>query len=476
MNARAGQPSSSGVPAGIANPVQEPSAPRTVVASSLVGTTVEWYDFFLYSTAASLVFGGQFFPPGNPVAGTLLAFATFFVGFVARPLGAVLFGHIGDRLGRKRTLVATMLVMGVATALIGILPTYRQAGLAAPLLLVALRVLQGVAVGGEWAGAALLTIEHGPARRRGWYGSWPQVGLALGLALGTGLFALLGRVLDQRTFLLVGWRIAFLLSLVLVLVGLVIRLRVDETPLFQRELARGEVYRSVPIVELFRDRTSRRHVVLGLLARWADGAAFNTWAVFALSYATTLGTPRVDVLIAVTVAAMVMAVLIPVVGRAVDRTSARRAYLAGTILFGLSIYPAFLGFQSRNPAVVALVFVVTLGIVYAVSLAPEGLLFAQLFPTRTRYTGMSFVFQFSGIYASGLTPLLVTALLAIGGGQPWWACGYLAATAVVSVLATVAIRPTALHLGADATEPPPSRPGGTVHFGQPEVGPPVTRR
>ncbi|MFF5989314.1 MFS transporter [Prauserella flavalba] len=419
---------------------------RTVLASSMIGTTVEWYDFFLYSTASSLVFGRLFFPPGNELAGTMLSFATFFVGFLARPIGAVLFGHIGDRLGRKRTLVTTMLIMGGATALVGVLPTYAQAGIAAPILLVVLRILQGLAIGGEWAGAVLLAVEHAPAHRRGWYGSWPQVGLGIGLALGTGLFALLGQAMADEQFLTYGWRAAFLLSIVLVVIGLVVRLKVEETPEFER--MRAETPReTVPFVELFRDRASRRHVVLGLLARWGDGVAFNTWAVFAITYCTTtLKMDRTPVLVAVTVAALLMALLIPFAGRAADRFGPRRTYLAGMVFFGLSVVPAFLGLSTGEPLLVGIALVLALGVVYALSYAPEGTLFAQLFPTRTRYTGMSFVYQFSGIYASGLTPMLITALFALGEGSLWWVCAYLVATAVISTVATAAIRPRDLHL------------------------------
>ena len=413
---------------------------RTVITSSVIGTTVEWYDFFLYSTAASLVFNKQFFPTANPAVGTMLAFTTFFVGFVARPLGGVLFGHIGDRIGRKRTLVTTMVVMGLATAAMGALPTYAQAGVWAPLLLVLLRLFQGLAIGGEWAGAVLMAVEYAPPGKRARYGAWPQVGLAIGLGLGTGLFALLGNVLDDAQFLSYGWRIAFGLSLVLVFVGLIIRLRVSETPALQqmREL-QGTA--RVPIVELFRDRVSRRNTVLGLLSRYSEGAAFNTWAVFFLTYATgTLGLPRNDVLVAVMAASVVLAVLIPLVGGLADRTSPRRLYVIGSALFAVSVYPAFLAFQTRDPLLAGVVIVLVLGVVHAVIYAPQGTLYAQLSPVRMRYTGMSFIYQFSGIYASGLTPLIVTSLLAAGGGTPWLACGYLALTGVIATVASLLIR------------------------------------
>ncbi|MEU5849112.1 MFS transporter [Saccharopolyspora shandongensis] len=296
---------------------------RTVIVSSLLGTTVEWYDFFLYSTAASLVFDKLFFPTQNPTISTVPAFATFFVGFVARPLGGVLFGHISDRIGRKRTLVTTMVLMGSATAAMGAPPTYADIGLLAPILLVLLRVVQGLAIGGEWAGAVLMAVECAPPGKQARYGAWPQVGLALGLGLGTGLFALLGNVLDDEQFLGHGWRIAFGLSIVLVAIGLVIRLRVAETPAFEKDRRR----RRPPVRRSWTssgtaDRTARRNTLLGLLSRWAEGAAFNTRAVFFLSYATSsLKLPRTDVLVAVMVAAITLAVLLPVFGRFADRWS-----------------------------------------------------------------------------------------------------------------------------------------------------------
>ncbi|MER5182394.1 MFS transporter [Streptomyces sp. NPDC002896] len=425
---------------------------RTVVLASLLGTTMEWYDFFLYSTAAGLVFGKLFFPTGNDTVGTILSFATFAVGFVARPIGGLLFGHIGDRIGRRRTLAVTMGLMGASTALIGLLPTYDQVGVWAPVLLLVLRVAQGVALGGEWAGAVLLSIEHGPDGRKGRYGSFPQMGLALGLALGTGLFALLSDLLSDAAFLRYGWRLAFLISLVLVAVGIAVRLKVDETPAF-RDVERRQTASRVPLATLLRDAGTRRLTLLGMLARWGEGAAFNTWGVFAISYATSeLKLPRTPVLLAVTFAALLMAVLIPVSGSLVDRHGARRTYMVGLVLFGLSVFPAFGLFQAAGIWVFAVVMAVTLGVVHAYFYGAQGTLFAALFPAEVRYTGMSFVYQMSGIYASGITPLLMTTFLAAGHGAPWIACGYLALTAVVSVLATSRIRSSDMHFAAGAAE------------------------
>lgn len=448
---------------------QAPEAPtgerqlRTVVLSSLLGTTVEWYDFFLYSTAASLVFGKLFFPTGNGTVGTLLAFVTFAVGFLARPVGGLLFGHIGDRIGRKRTLAFTMGVMGGATALIGLLPTYGQVGIAAPVLLLVLRVAQGVALGGEWAGAVLLAVEHAPHGRKARFGSYPQIGLALGLALGTGAFALLDNVLSPQAFLGYGWRVAFLVSVVLVAVGLTVRLKLDETPEFRAVRRLQQQSTAAPLRELLRSRPERRHTWLGMLARWGEGAAFNTWGVFALSYATgTLHLAQTPVLLAVTGAALLMAVLIPVSGRLSERYGPRRVYLVGMAGFAVVVFPAFALFRSGGVWTFAAVIVVALGIVHASFYGAQGTLFAALFPTQVRYTGVSFVYQVSGIFASGITPLIMTSLLALGSGAPWAACAYLAATALVSIWATARLRESDLHVAAGAAprqeEAPPAAP------------------
>jgi MFS family permease len=421
---------------------------RTALLASLVGTTIEWYDFFLYATAASLVFNHAFFPDQSSLVGTLLSFATFAVGFLVRPIGGFVFGHVGDRIGRKKTLALTMFLMGGATALMGVLPTAAQIGVLAPILLLVLRIVQGFALGGEWAGAILLAVEHSPARRRGFAGSVPQIGLALGLALGTGVFALLQLALPEAAFESYGWRIAFLLSLVLVIFGVIVRLKATETPAFEK--IRGTDDRAaVPLREVFRP-PFLRPTVLGLLSRWGEGAAFNTWGVFAISYATgTLHLQRVPVLIAVTAAALVMAVLLPASGLLTDRFGARAVYASGVAAYGVAVFPVFALFNTHSITAYAIGMLVVFGVIHAWFYGAQGTLYASLYPARIRYTGLSTVYQLSGVYASGLTPLILTALIAAAHKSPWLACAYLVATAAVSVVATLLLRPRS---GEDVVE------------------------
>jgi MFS family permease len=303
--------------------------------------------------------------------------------------------------------------------------------------------VQGFALGGEWAGAVLLAVEHSAPKRRGFSGSVPQIGLALGLALGTGVFALLQIVLPEDAFESYGWRIAFLFSIVLVAFGVVVRLKATETPSFEK--IRDEDERStVPLKEIFRPPVLRS-TVLGMLSRWGEGAAFNTWGVFAISYATgTLHLAKVPVLIAVTASALLMAALIPVSGRLADRYGPKRIYAIGIAAYGAAVFPAFALFDTRSIVAYAVALLVVFGVVHALFYGAQGTLYASLFPTRIRYTGLSTVYQLSGVYASGLTPLILTALIAAAGKTPWLACGYLVATAVVSVIATLLLRPPPL--------------------------------
>ncbi|MFI5614211.1 MFS transporter [Amycolatopsis sp. NPDC051903] len=411
---------------------------RLVVASSVFGTTVEWYDFFLYGTAAGIVFNKLYFPGDDPLVGTVLAFATFALGFLARPVGGFIFGHLGDRLGRKRILVATMLIMGTATCLIGLLPDYRLIGPAAPVILVVLRLAQGVAVGGEWGGAVLMATEYAPAGKRGLYGSFPQIGLAIGLTLGTGVLALLNAVTTEAAFLAWGWRIGFLLSAVLVVVGLIVRVRIMETPAF-RTMAAEEGTATVPALQLVRDRLSRRHLLLGMGSRLTEGVAFNAWAVFVISYGSgTLKLDRQPLLVGVMIAAAVMVVFIPVFGRVSDRFGRRRTFATGAVTTLVLAIPALAALHSGNAVLITLSLVAVLGISYPVMYGPQAAFYAELFPISRRCTGISVVYQLSGVVASGLTPLILAYLAGRTGTTG--VVIYLVATTVVSVVCALAIR------------------------------------
>ena len=418
----------------------ERRALRRVVASSLVGTTVEWYDFYLYGTATSIVFNKLYFPTGDPAVATLLAFGTFALGFVARPVGGLVFGHIGDRLGRKKTLVTTMTIMGTATFAIGLIPPYATIGLLAPILLVLLRVAQGVALGGEWGGAVLLSVECAPPHRRGLYGSFPQIGLGLGLMLGTGVLAGLSLTMSDQAFLSWGWRIAFLLSALLVYVGVRVRLQVLETPAFlalDQRAQRG----SVPLLNLLRDRRSRKHLLLGMGTRLAEGITFNAWAVFVFSYGTaTLKMPRQPLLVAVMIAAGVMAVFIPLFGRLSDTIGRRTTFCIGAVVSCLLGVPAFAALDSRDPAMITLALVAVLGIGFAIMYGPQAAFYAELFPTTTRYTGSSFVYQFAGIFSSGLSPFVLAYLVDVADGYSL-VLVYFAVAALVSVTCAIVVRP-----------------------------------
>jgi MHS family shikimate/dehydroshikimate transporter-like MFS transporter len=411
---------------------------RMVALASTVGCTIEWYDFFLYGTVSGLIFNKLFFPTFNPSVGTLLAYTTFAVGFVARPIGGVIFGHLGDRIGRKRMLVMTLLIMGVATFAIGLLPTYGQIGVMAPLLLLAVRVIQGIGLGGEWGGAVLMAAEHSPGARRGFYASWPQIGVPAGLALGTGAFFLLSK-LGDTALLSYGWRIAFLASVVLVAVGVYIRLKILESPAFEQVKERGMIAR-VPFAELM--RTASGNVLLGMGVRYIEGVIFNVYGVFMISYLTAdMKYSRETALGAVTAAAIVLAFFIPYFGRLSDRLGRQRVFAAGTIASGLLVFPAF-ALMAQGSAWAWVAVIVPFGIAYAALYGPEAALFCELFDARVRYSGISFVYQFSGIFASGLTPIIATALLVTNHGSPWLVAGYVAIVSLISLASVLAIRKT----------------------------------
>jgi MHS family shikimate/dehydroshikimate transporter-like MFS transporter len=411
---------------------------RRVVYASLIGATVEWYDFFLYGVVAGIVFNKLYFPAGDPVIATLLAYTTFAVGFVTRPLGGVIFGHFGDRVGRKSMLILTLMIMGVATMLIGLVPTYAQIGIWAPIGLLALRVLQGIGLGGEWGGAVLMTYEYAAPNQRGFYASLPQIGLSIGLCLASGVVALLSYSLTDQQFLDWGWRAAFGLSFVLVLIGLYIRLNIMETPEFAKLKQEGTEAK-VPFAAMISEYP--KEIVAGMGARYIDGVFFNIFGVYSIAYLTQqFKVPRTEALLSVTMAALLMCFFIPLFGRMSDRLGRTVVYSWGSLITGLSAIPAFWIWMnySNEPILVAIALIFPFAILYASIYGPEAALFCDLFRPQVRYTGISFVYQFSGIFASGLTPIIATALVQTYGINGGWAialyCAFAGAVSALSAL------------------------------------------
>jgi MHS family shikimate/dehydroshikimate transporter-like MFS transporter len=409
-----------------------------IVWASVLGTIVEWYDFLIYGTAAALVFNRLFFPSLDPVAGTLAAFATYAVGFVARPLGGAIFGHYGDRLGRKTMLTLTMLIMGSGTFLIGCLPTYAQIGIWAPVLLVGLRFLQGIGIGGEWGGAVLMVIEHAPPHRRGLYGSLVQVGFPVGVAASTATFLWLSGM-PEAQFFAWGWRIPFLVSAVLIAVGLYVRLRLDETPAFLRVQQQAFVAQA-PLLEVLTRQPRTFLTAVGL--KISEVAWVYVLTVFSIVYVTgKLGMPRSLVLNAILAGALLEFVTIPLFGWLSDKVGRRRMYIAGALLSALSAFPLFWLLDSRDPTTVFVTIAVAMNLTHATMFGPQAAFLPELFGTRVRYSGASLGFQVSAAVSGGFAPMIATGLLAWAGGT-WSISVYLICLAAITLLATIAASET----------------------------------
>ena len=440
------------------------SSMATVIFSSTIGTAIEWYDFFLYGTMATLVFPKVFFPETNALVGTILSLFTFLVGFIARPFGGALFGHFGDRIGRKSTLIATLLLMGLSTLVIGFLPGYATLGIVAPLILVLLRLGQGLGVGGEWGGSVLLAMEYGYRRNRGFWASWPQMGVPVGLVLSTVIVNIV-QASTGANFLAWGWRIPFFVSAVLVLIGLYIRLRILETPLFAAVKNQGREA-SAPILDAFRHSTPE--ILLSAGARFVEQAPFYLFSTFVITYGVDkLLLSRTLVLNAITVAAIVELVTIPLFGYLSDRAGRRRWYLIGCVLMAAFAFPYFLLMNTKVSGVFILAVAASLAVFHAWVYGPQAALIAERFGTRSRYSGASLGYQLAAPFAGGLAPIIAVILLngksslsALGlsgvviniGGGSWQAVSvYIIILAVISFASVLGLKELT-HADISSTE------------------------
>jgi metabolite-proton symporter len=412
--------------------VGQPATNRRVLIGSLSGSAIEWFDFFLYATAAALIFDKQFFPNDDPVISLMLSYLSLSLTFFIRPFGGIVFSHIGDRIGRKKTLVITLSMMGGATVAIGLLPTYAQVGVLAPILLILCRVVQGLAIGGEWGGALLLAYEYAPKNRRGFFGSVPQTGVTIGMLLSTIAFALVS-LLPDGAFEAWGWRLPFIASLVLVFVGLWIRKGLADTPAFREAKKSGNIAK-LPIKDTLRDHW--RSVLVAVGAKVVETAPFYIFATFVVSYATgTLDMQQSVVLNAVSAGALVSTISILLMGSLSDRLGRTTVFLGGVVLIAAFAAPFFLLLDLRMNWAVYAAVVISLGVAWPPVTATLGTLTSEIFTTRVRYTGVTLGYQIGAALAGGTAPLLATWLLARFDGAWWPIASYLVVLAVISFAA-----------------------------------------
>jgi metabolite-proton symporter len=412
---------------------------RRVVMASLIGTMIEWYDFFLYGFAATLVFNELFFPSYDPWVGRLLALATYALGFVARPVGGIVFGHFGDRIGRKRLLMLSLIMMGVATVMIGLLPTYQQIGVWAPVALIALRLIQGFAVGGEWGGAVLLAAEHGDARRRGYWASWPQAGVPLGLILAAGILAIMSSQQSDAEFVAWGWRLPFLLSAILVVVGWWIRTSIAETPAFREVLESAEAPPRAPAIDVLRQRPLALLTGAGL--RVGENISYYIVTVFSITYITEVAhLSRDTALQAILIGSVVHFFAIPAFARLSDAIGRRRVYAFGGLglaAFSFAFFP-LLG-SGDWTAIVAAVTVAL--VLHGAMYGPQAAFIAELFPTRIRYSGASIAYQATSIFAGSLAPIVAVWLYG-EYGSAFWVAVYVGVACLISGVTALLARET----------------------------------
>jgi MFS transporter, MHS family, shikimate and dehydroshikimate transport protein len=412
---------------------------RRIAWSSAIGATLEWYDFFIFGSAAALIFNKLFFPAFDPIAGTIASLATFAIGFIARPLGGIVFGHYGDRIGRKAMLVMSLTMMGGVTFLIGLLPTYSQVGVAAPLLLTLLRFLQGFAVGGEWGGATLMVIEHAPAKKRGAFGSWPQCGIPAALLLSTGVMAATTSAMSGDQFTAWGWRIPFLVSGVLVVFGIFLRRSVSESPSFKK-LQKANAKDRLPIATVLKHE--KRKTVAIIAAQAAENTSFYAIAVYSLVYLTQdLHVPRPLALRALMIGAFLQTITQPIFGALSDRVGRKRVYMGGMIFIGLFIFPFYAMLHTASyPMIVAAISIALIGQGSTQAVQPS--LMGEQYAASIRYSGVSVAYQFATVIWSGPTPILA-ALLVGWAGSYWPLAAYIVLAAVISVVGIMQLREAA---------------------------------
>ncbi|KKX54724.1 MULTISPECIES: MFS transporter [Brevibacillus] len=409
------------------------------LVASLVGSSIEWFDFFLYGTMASLVFNKLFFPSTDPTVGLLLSYLSFGLPFFIRPLGGIIFSHIGDKIGRKKTLVLTLSLMGGATVLIGLLPDYNAIGVWAPILLVTMRLIQGLGIGGEWGGALLLAVEYSGKGRRGFFGSIPQMGVPIGMLLGTLAVTVMSSLPDEQ-FMSWGWRVPFILSAGLVFLGLWIRNGLDETPAFQAARESGNIAK-VPIIDTFRYHW--KSVLIAVGAKVVETGPFYIFSTFVIAYATGyLGYDRVTALNAVTIATLVTTIMIPYMGKLSDKLGRKPLYIGGTILIILYAFPYFYLLSLKSGVILTIATIIGLGILWAPVTAVLGTMFSEIFSTNVRYTGVTVGYQLGAALAGGTAPLIATALLAAFDNSWVPVALYIVLTGVISLIAIGATKET----------------------------------
>ncbi|MRG84769.1 MFS transporter [Salinibacillus xinjiangensis] len=408
-----------------------------VLVASIVGSAIEWFDYFLYGTVAALVFNQLFFVTEDPAFGTLFAFATFALAFLIRPFGGIIFSHIGDKIGRKKTLVLTLSLMGTSTFLMGVLPTYQVIGIWAPILLITLRLIQGIGLGGEWGGAVLLAVEYAPKEKRGLFGSVPQMGVTIGMLMGTIALSIM-TLLPDGAFMTWGWRVPFIISALLVVFGLWIRKGIDETPSFKKNQEQGTVAK-LPIADTLRYHW--REVLIAIGAKVVETAPFYIFSTFIVSYATSnLDFTETNALNAVTIGTIITTILMPIMGALSDKIGRKPLYIWGTVLMGLFAFPYFWLIQQNSVALLMVATIIGLGVIWAPITAVLGTMFSEIFSAKVRYTGISLGYQIGAAAAGGTAPLVATALLIQFNNSYVPVALYIILTSVISLIAVMAVK------------------------------------